>query len=144
MKHLIPMTDFVLEQDEKESLGGTYDRIVRYAKFLKRPLKLGMFMPCDEEGNIFEEPKLCCSGRECGCMGMPYNYSSHEELEEYYEAEERVLFEGFEVCTCNSELSVRKKNRLPLMKSEMENMTVEDLVKGNLILTPIAIKQIGL
>jgi hypothetical protein len=52
------MTDFVLKQSERiincelthlES----HHQIVDYAKFLKQPLKLEMFVPCDEDGNVF-------------------------------------------------------------------------------------------
>ena len=57
---LIPMTDFVIEIDENKpkfknfssfseinqyEING-YDKIRNYAKFLKQPLKLEMFMPC--------------------------------------------------------------------------------------------------
>ena len=45
------------------------------------------------EVNPFPEPLICCSGSvqsECGCMGFPYNYSSQEELNCYYEANERT------------------------------------------------------
>lgn len=30
--------------------------IERYAKFLKQPIELWMFVPCDEDGNVLEEP----------------------------------------------------------------------------------------
>ncbi|MCP4053731.1 MAG: hypothetical protein GY739_11830, partial [Mesoflavibacter sp.] len=32
--------------------------IINYANFLKQPLKLGMFIPCDEDGNVLERPEL--------------------------------------------------------------------------------------
>ena len=40
---LISMTDFVLYKKE------SHTQIMKYAKFLKQPLTLGMFVPCDEE-----------------------------------------------------------------------------------------------
>lgn len=40
--------------------------------------------------NPYEKPATCCSGRDCGCMGFPYNYHSHEELDKYYESEENT------------------------------------------------------
>lgn len=126
---LISMTDFVSKYIETGCAVEQIKRMHRYKDFLLQPLKLEMFIPCDEEGNL---------------MSMEKAVKDEDYALNYCTAQEKVLFEGFEVCTCNSELSVRKKNRLPLMKSEMENMTVEDLVKGNLILTPSAIKQIGL
>ena len=38
---LISMTDFVLYKKE------SHTQIMKYAKFLKQPLTLGMFVPCD-------------------------------------------------------------------------------------------------
>ena len=37
---------------------------------INKPLHNLSCMVCDKyfQG---EEPKLCCSGRECGCMGLP-------------------------------------------------------------------------
>lgn len=45
------------------------------------------------EVNPYPEPLTCCSGSiqsGCGCMGLPYNYSSQEELDCFYEAQERT------------------------------------------------------
>ena len=58
------MTDFVLEQNEKikkekygiESYYSTMQVSINYANFLKQPLNLGMFVPCDKIGNVLEEP----------------------------------------------------------------------------------------
>lgn len=59
MEKLVSMTDFVLEQMENVMLDGTGSvcaRIGNYANFLKQPLKLEMFVPCDDEGNVFDKP----------------------------------------------------------------------------------------
>lgn len=37
------------------------------------------------------ELQTCCSGRDCGCMGMPINVSSREEMNEVLEVESRTL-----------------------------------------------------
>ena len=64
---LIPMTDFVLRINEIEKeVDQFFDswrmkqlRIIEnYAKFLTQPLKLEMFVPCDDEGIVLEEPKI--------------------------------------------------------------------------------------
>ena len=62
------MTDFVLEQiknfnavvyDDLETASiNLIERIENYANFQKQPLKLEMFVPCDEDGNVLEEPKI--------------------------------------------------------------------------------------
>ena len=95
---LIPMTDFVLRIDEflPQDLGQFFDSwrmsqlrlIENYAKFLKQPLKLEMFVPCDEEGNILEEPKIenyTQEELEHSVMGCDYL--------DYNKAKEKVLFE---------------------------------------------------
>ena len=57
---LIPMTDFVLKYYSDETMDELQilDLINNYANFLKQPLKLEMFVPCDDEGIVLEEPKI--------------------------------------------------------------------------------------
>ena len=52
---LISMTDFVLELETNEHWAQDYTKCVKYANFLKQPLTLGMFVPCDEDGNFLPE-----------------------------------------------------------------------------------------
>jgi hypothetical protein len=57
---LVSMTDFTLNQwDGVAEIYSFKDMCVRcydYAQFLKQPLKLWMFVPCDEEDNYLREP----------------------------------------------------------------------------------------
>ena len=90
---LIPMTDFVLEQlNEQNSrtkpMREVFNSLEKYAKFLKQPLKLEMFVPCDEDGNILKEPKkenYTQEELENSVMGCDYL--------DYNKAKEKVLFE---------------------------------------------------
>jgi len=113
---LISMTDFVLEQKiqsyEPEHI---LKRITNYANFLKQPLKLEMFVPCDEDGNVLEVPN---SDNEIN------NY--FDLSFEYHQAKERVLFKGF-----NTKYF---KN--------FDGLTIEYLVTLNVTLTESAKKQI--
>ena len=137
---LISMTDFVLgtesDLDKYNPIGLGYDiqkrygNIIKYANFLKQPLTLGMFVPCDEDGNVLEEPES---------YGLPvdrHNQGCHitEEHDKYYEAKERVLFEykpQFDIGVIRHHISQKR--------------TVEYLANfGELILTKSAIKQIGI
>ena len=96
---LVPMTDFVLEQiknfnavvyDDLETASiNLIERIENYANFLKQPLKLEMFVPCDEEGDILEEP----TNYEKRLLNMMTEYN--DEVYTYYQAKVKVLFEGF-------------------------------------------------
>lgn len=85
---LIPLTEFVKEQKE-------INIIKSYSKFLSQNLTMDMFIHFDENGKIWEEPKRCCSGRDCGCLGKPINYESQYELNKYFDLQKKILFKGF-------------------------------------------------
>lgn len=91
MKNLIKMTDFVLEQGTEINTGEMfYIRTYNYAKFLKQPLELGMFVPCDEDSSVVEyikNPYEIFCDKENVCRVI-----SKEEIK-YQKAKERVLFE---------------------------------------------------
>jgi hypothetical protein len=110
---LISMTDFVLEQIELNNKEinddtRTLDIIDNYAKFLKTPLNLGMFIPCDENNKPLNEPS---------CM---YIYQTQifectaDEMyrcRKYLEAKEKVIFKGFWL----DETYKREKTQLPYL-----------------------------
>ena len=94
---LISITDFVLEQMKiYNSTPFTnipnpchvfIDRVEAYAKFLKQPLTLGMFVPCDEEGNVLEEPKGTDLNDSFFAMQVDYNLEI-----KYQQAKETCIF----------------------------------------------------
>ena len=147
---LISMTDFVLEQNEKlrKDIHDNYnkllipqccDRIFNYANFLKKPLKLGYFIPCDEEGDILEEP----TNYEKRLLNMMTEYN--DEVYTYYQAKQRVLFEGFEYDKENDWVTYNEFARF--FVSELQNGKVEDLfklIKDEITLTGTAKKEIVL
>jgi hypothetical protein len=127
------MTDFVLEQSVRimnceithlES----HEEIVNYAKFLKQPLKLEMFVPLDEDGNVLTQCEEICAF-EC------------DKIKNYRKAKEKVLFEGFEIYG-NGDLY----NQFVTFDSDrLEIMNVENLITDfqySFNLTPNAIKRI--
>lgn len=139
---LISMTDFVL-QEEKKGMQNTdrhlrFEKILKYAKFLKQPLKLEMFIPCDKDGNVLEEPQMRPERNSFDEEDMDYDA---QELYDYIKAKEKVLFEGFEV----------KGNYIMyydfayMMKYELEGKTVENIIdeipNNSLQLTQNATKQ---
>ncbi len=91
---LISMVSYILEQDKLEFIpkGKDYadewsdfcliklDAITEYANFLKQPLELGMFVPCDLDGNVL----------------IKHN-SYDSDINDYSKAKERVIFEGFSI-----------------------------------------------
>lgn len=102
-----------------------YERCFAYAIFLSQPLKLEMFVPCDDEGNVMIES------------------SSND----YQKAKEKVLFKGFEIRIHNKRITLFKNGHSILSYSLINNkflgnQTVERLVGWNLELTQNAIKQL--
>jgi hypothetical protein len=134
---LISMTEKVCEVWEYAGLTDTekLNALARHANFLKQPLKLEMFVPCDEEGNILEEP-------------LAYNFKSVELFTnyniKYQKAKEKVLFEEFEL---KEELEFvykfkyKGKGEFNVLKHDLP---IEWLVGDEIELTPNAIKQLGL
>lgn len=109
-RQLIGMVDYIewikfqpaskdyLEQGYETPVHQKYGRICNFAKFLNQPLTLSMFVPCDEDGNVLEEPTAKLMNELGG------GFSTNEEqnqlddfIQEYQAAKERVIFEGFEV-----------------------------------------------
>ena len=140
---LISMTSFVLQRDITDIK--QRDSIVKYANFLNQPLKLEMFVPCDDEGNILEEPN-----RWNDYLEFPESFDGNKEWDELYDyqqAKEKVLFE---------EIEFRKYGGVIFLTIKLEpfaffdfnvkfkNLTIEYLIQYDLQLTENAVKQIGL
>lgn len=144
---LISMTDFVLEQYNIESNNGSFVDAVRYkrltnnyARFLSQPLELWMFVPCDEDGNVLEEPKYY--DLYINDYGSKDDY--HESFKslsnpgykifvDYQKAKERCLF------------IIKKLPKISELELLIDDETIELLTIGDDVeLTPTAIKQIGL
>jgi len=158
---LISMTDFVLQQDITDIK--QRDSIVKYANFLNQPLKLEMFVPCDDEENVLEEPN-----RWNDYLEFPESFDGNKEWDELYDyqqAKEKVLFE--DSILIDETMYHQTKRVLIMLKSyptfrilnqfyyrdgsierqlfpNNENLRIEDLIKFELELTESALKQIGL
>ena len=131
-----------------------------FDEFLEQPLKVEMFVPCDEEGNVLKEPN----------PKDVYPAPTAEEeidfldsLEQYNQAKEKVLFKGFEL----NQKDLSKLESIFCLTKEcfqitfftkekgcfMDNLktnktyeikTIEDLIEYDLQLTENAVKQIVL
>lgn len=97
--YLIPMSNYVLitATDDvwmynKEVCLNTVDKIKSYANFLKQPLKLSMFVPCDDDGKVLAKPSIYDPRSKTGNI----DYEKTDEAEkEYSKALENVLFDEF-------------------------------------------------
>lgn len=104
-----------------------------FDNFLKQPSKLEMFVPCYFRDGI----------------AIPYTnettISSIELFNEYEQAKEKVLFQGFEIVINKEGEKVILGDYTCLKVSNLENLDIEYLVKYvHIKLTPNAIKQLGL
>ena len=133
---LISMTDFVIYQYEKlknkeiNTLDYAFNTSI-YAHFLKKHLKLGYFIPCDENDVPLEEYKR--TENEIIADNLKNCRFISKEESKYQEAKQRVLFEyQWEFQSWDS--------------SDMENSRIEDLLSDELTytLTATAKKEIGL
>ena len=150
------MTDFVFEQINTPYTDSEKLRVIKnYAQFLKQPLTLGMFVPCDDEGNVLEDP-----GLHTEFLSSDEEEVYEHELYLFEKSEEKVLFKGFRV----SDKTNCVNGNLKILRFEGSNQvwaetkdsttefrfpnlrvkTVEDLDDLLLELTESAIKQIGL
>ena len=138
MMNLTSSKDFgKLLKDKSDS---EYRRLrENFDNFLEKPLKLGYFIPCDEEGDILEEP----TNYEKLLLNMMTEYN--DEVYTYYQAKAKVLFEGFEYDKENDWVTYNEFARF--FVSELQNGKVEDLfklIKDEITLTETAKKEIGL
>lgn len=139
---LISMTEFVLNQENPSNTDCQFaDKVMSYANFLKQPLQLWMFVPCDEDGNLWrhlptEEERIWAEKDSADAEN-----SYKRKVFAYQQAKERVLFEGFEY---DNKMEYWHDFNIYFDEEFCENKTIEDIVFYNLILTQTAIKQIGL
>lgn len=139
---LISMTKFVFEQEHNvikfdyNELHEFKTRISRYADFLKQPLTLGMFVPCDADGNVLEEVKCNKECESCDCM---------YEHDLYQEAKDKVLFEGFELSgNIESSWIFHLNGEFPRIIPKTANIDFLTMRYKGLVLTESAKKNLGL
>ena len=149
MENLMPMIDFVIYQYEKilneeiNHLDYAFNTCI-YARFLKKHLKLGYFIPCDENDVALEEPKHYDLWKKHGSFTQ-YGESIVSECSKFHEAKQRVLFEGFEYEYENEWINYNGFSRFFI--SELQNGKIEDLhelITEKTKLTETAKKEIGL
>jgi len=161
MKKLISSKEYIILV--WKMVGLTYIQklhlLVAYANFLSKKLELWMFIPCklvDGVWVVLEEPDgdNYKSDEEKEIPKFDY-FKYKKDSEEYQEAKDRVLFEGFEKIITNNSGSfeimkdgfqVYYYKSIPdycLWLGSQKEKLVEDLVKYNLELTQTAQKQLS-
>ena len=141
MKKLISMTDFVIDRFNERN--EDYDILVyNYANFLKQPLELWMFVPCDKNWNVLKEPEWMHRYNNGASPFMNVDEIIH--CQDYKKAKERCLFDGFELKGETEFSWIFKHNVIfPIMISKQRNIEyLVTILKREIELTQTAIKQI--
>lgn len=108
-----------------------------YANFLQQTPTLGMFVPCDDLGNVLDQNEYKKFEGKMNDLA--------EILQKHKSAEQRVIFEGWEIsekserCIWIYKGSTDNEIKFDLLKKEVIYnskliKTIEDLVPYNLIL----------
>lgn len=140
------MTEFVIQQRSELMFKELGKACCKYADFLKQPLKLEMFVPCNDEGNVLEEPEIYSQWvREKFNDGLE-NEQQINECKKYHQAKERVLFKGFEWDFSEEMIVYELPNngQWQFAIDDLETETIESFggIEYQIELTPTALKQI--
>ena len=142
---LIPCSDFVLQQPESSRERNNaikYWNCMNYAKFLKQPLELWMFIPCDADNKPLKEPDVqCLRSGSCQC-GEEQVSDCRDWKYEYQAACDRVLFEGFTLCDRGDKNLCIVNGDNHYLWCLYENKKIEFMTSLDLTLTPAAKKMI--
>ena len=113
-----------------------------------------MFVPCDKDGNVLEEPK---QKEHWTSEGFGAYSMSIKDIENYNKAKERVLFEGLskmkltslsgeKVIKYGKDINFNHESIFEIRNNEVKIFyeNIESVIHFDLTLTQTAIKQIGL
>lgn len=143
---LIKMTDYISQKrDIMDKQMSNEDRltilqcIFDYSKFLKTPLNLGMFIPCDEKFNILKQPNHYRRYLSKDYLTENPKMSEKwiEKCEEYKKAESKILFKDFYLSKDYDD-NFKKCVAVPgfvLPFEVLYTMKVEDIVDNDIELT---------
>ena len=94
---LIPLLNYVLnlefdiEEIEGETIHETYfKRVSQYVRLLSQKIELGLFLPCNNKGEILRDPELTMTQGD----GYTYYLADDEEFDEYEVAVNSVMFKN--------------------------------------------------
>jgi len=115
----------------------------KYDEFLEQPLTLGMFVPCDLDGNVLEEPKP----EDYFDVNKPSDQFNEEDkkglnaysskLMFYDDAKKNLLFKGCEIEKRRGTIHVLKHGNTVFF-SNWKNISIEQIVKHRIELTETA------
>ena len=134
-RYLIPLSNRIESINILNEDDDVFRRKVNYTiRFGKQPIKLGQFIPCDLEGNVLEEPEDWDAYLSHDDSTFRDTKGWIKEIQQYQEAQERVIFKGFEV-----ESFIDKVNPCYNLSNGTERITMHlglyNFNKGNFVKT---------
>lgn len=142
---LISMVEFINKIGNStlhESCEKDLAKIYNYCAFLKQPLQLGFFIPCDKDGNILENQSCnkSCSPSDFSENGKCGNNGCYNLSKKYEQAKERVIFNDCKLLDDRDDCYIVSGNSY-LFKVYKNSEKIEDLIPYNLTITENAIKK---
>jgi len=149
MKFNKSMVEYVLDKQRFSEIDSiAVFNITNYADFLSKKLELWMFVACDENGNVLEEPQKISDK----------NWSEEQlsdwahDCKEYQTALSKVIFEGFEIENIgtttiwleNGKHNICFTDRGKVNFNGADIKTIEDLIPYNLEIKESVAKELGL
>lgn len=149
MDKLIPLIDYVLEQDLPQPIRRAAGQMVKYGLFLKQKLELWMFVPCkfvDGVWIVLEEPENYDCKKKCPFKN---DFKTCCKSAEFNKAKSKVLFEDVEYIPTKlpshaSIVRICKDFNSINYPRFWRDVTVESLISYNLPLTESAKKIINI
>ena len=144
---LIKMTAFVLSfgtESNRCNYEQAYDLISSYAKFLETPLNLGMFIPCDEKGNVLKQPNHYRRFISKDFLNENPKMSEKwiKECEEYKIAASKILFKNFDFFIEHDGEKCVMTEGFVLSIQSLHTMKIEDIVDNDIELTRFGIAKV--
>jgi len=100
MKKLISTDELNLELWKTDLYSDLkWSKSLAHTRFLTQPLKLEMFVPCDDKGNVLEEPNVMAKEFDSGTSDISDDSGAEKYIiscDQYQQALKKVLFKGFE------------------------------------------------
>jgi len=129
------------------------DKIIEHAKFIDKYYKISHFVACDQIERPIKKPDFYYKKEDLvNLTGLDLEIALrvNEKAEEFKKANDKVIFEGFEISEEKGIKYIKNKdfyiyyfnNEKKQWQKINEDIKIKDLVKYNLTLTQQAINQI--
>jgi len=138
--HLISTTEFInfIHQNYNQlGIEFPFDIIVNYVNFISQKPTLSMFVPCDENGNVLDEPEIYDTWIMYSISNLDTKFETNTQCEQYKEAKSNILFK-------DKMWDIKSLKEKIEYYDTIENFAIKEHFFNKLVLTKTSLKQIGL